>query len=1372
MANIRSVNEIISSFLDLLRLAQPDLDTKPGTVARDLFIDGPANQLALLYDELANISDLQSLRLVTGSDLDKLAKNFGVTRQQANQSSGIALLTFQSIDAPIPILSGDTVTASNGFVFQIVTSTTVTPESSNFYKSVATKNRTHLDFVGITDEYAIEVTVRASTAGSSGNIGKYSLSSTTISGVSNVTNTQAFSGGSNLEGDATFRDRVFSIFNGSSIGTAIGYKNTALSISGVIDAIVIEPGDPLMTRDGTVVTTDNDGNKTIVSEGTGGKVDIIILGNSLQENTDSFIYKDKSNNNDPTSDKNDFVLGQISGDESKTVTKKRIDNIKNGILPTQPINELLEVSGSLSGTNFKPKTTDQYGRVSGNFEIVKDTGAYAGSPWGFDKFKWVSNKISLFEEDRVKGQSNGQDNLVFTDVLEIPKITQNIQIINENSTVSSSDRSIIQLLHYPCTNVTRVVNVNTGERYIVSNQNPDGSGSINSTGRIKITGNTLPMTSDVLQVDYNWVVTYDQYLDYDGRKYTDNTRSVVDSVDWGYSNLIRTEKISFIQDTSNSFYVGKALHPVSSVIYANKVEEIDAQVYKMTSGIYINRLAVDLTILSSETKNISNIKLKNSNVELYNTSSSDGTFYNTADLVNLSIKYTTTIILPTDTAAEENDYVTCFINYANVFVNSSNTSSGSINGFDISIPSDNISTTATSINLFVSYIANITELFSVGTTSLPLSRSGNSYLLNASYGFTAANQNFVIRKENLSVQKNLSNQYYIELSISSTDYLLDAYSVLSIIKLETGVEFWNEQNIGTVTTNITTGNYQLILSGVNSPAIDDKIIVFYNPKELRKFQPFTYSFEPIKTKLNQLQFDLSQNKYYINFGNFAAETNLTFSIVDTNTDISTVSDVDGYITLGPTNDIVYFSSTSNNFSSIYDILNKKILISGSSTKENNNIFDILSYNESTNILTIGNNLTNLTSKQISITRVLDGKELWSSDGYIDNSNKRIYLPSGVNVNGTSDYVYTIIYNSRNLRQSPTKVLSSTSDQVVNPGSITYYGNTLTKGTDIVFTATSTGLQQNMSEAIRKLLGLNSSDQISSSIKLANLVKLEKVTTISPNSNEVLSVLATYDVKNTKIKTNYLFENTLIEDQSLLSTEFVLPSTSNNTINIGDTKNLPKVGDRLRATFYILTSNDSETLSYTRNGILYTNKIFTSIDKVSISSGFRSSQSTRLSTASFNKPITGSRYRAYYDYIAPKINERIVIRYNYNDLINTTTFAIEDNRPINADVLVKQAKQIVVDVTMNIVVTSDYSTSSSIVIQNVKDTIINSISINQLGAVLDASDLINAAYTVDGVDRARITYFNKDGNEGQVLSIQAQKDEYFVAGTVDVSLESR
>ena len=318
-------------------MAQPDLDTKPGTVARDLFVDAPSSQLSILYDELSGVSDKQSLRLVTGSDLDKLAKNYGLIRKQSTPSTGVALMTFASIPTTININQGDIVTASNGLSFTVTVGVAVNPNSLNFYRSVATQYANQLAFASITDQYAVEVTVTATSPGSQGNIGPYALQSVTTAGVSNVTNVNAFQGGTDQETDSSFRNRVLSSFSGASVGTTLGYMNVALSTAGTLDAVVVGPGNPLMTRDGTITTIIN-GVPTIVSEGSGGKVDIYVLGSILTQNSDSFIYQDKSNDNDPASPANNWVLGQLPSNANMTVTQKTSNRYQRRCptFPTSP----------------------------------------------------------------------------------------------------------------------------------------------------------------------------------------------------------------------------------------------------------------------------------------------------------------------------------------------------------------------------------------------------------------------------------------------------------------------------------------------------------------------------------------------------------------------------------------------------------------------------------------------------------------------------------------------------------------------------------------------------------------------------------------------------------------------------------------------------------------------------------------------------------------------------------------------------------------------------------------------------------------------------------------------------------------------------
>ena len=1339
--------------IELLKVLQPQLDTKPGTVARDVFIELPSSQLSLTYDELSNVSNLQSMRSVTGSDLDNLLSNFGLSRRVPSKASGVALFTFKTIPSTIAINKGDSVFSSNGISFVVVNGISVLPSNTNLYRSIATKYQNNLNFLGITDPYAVEVTVQATTPGSSGNISQYGLINTTTPSVSNVTNIFAFNGGSDQEDDASFRNRGLAIFSGTSTGTALGYRNTALTDSNVLDVVIIGPGNPLMTRDGTIVVENTDGTFTIISEGTGNKVDVVILGTVLATYTDSFIYQDKSNNNDPTDTKNIFVLGQIPADANKTINQRRLDDIAAGTLPAQPVQTMLQVTGSGSGSNFVPKSVDEFGRVSGNYELIKDTGAFAGSPFGFDKFHWVSNKISLFEEDRIKSKFNGQDNTTFTDVLEIPQIQQNVLITNENSLVSANDKSIIQLLHVPASNITRVFNVNTGERYTVTNQNLDGTGATNTTGRITISGNTLPSTSDVLQVDYTWIVSFDPYIDYDGKILKNNPRPSDDSIDWDMPNAVRNEIVSFTRSIDGAFYSGSVKHPVSAILSANIFSQANGVVSQVSSGNFAGRLSVVINGLLAPIDTVNNIILQNSNLEVFNTVNADGVVSNTQVIVGITLEFNCTIILPSDTPAIVGEFVSVFFNEKDTFT--VGTSVGNFAANQITIPSSNLGITDAYTDLRTIYLANVQDALTTGIANLPVSRSGNSFNTNSSTGFTNNSVSNIIRRENQTIQLNISSQPIITLNITSTDFILTTDKVITVVDLNSNKEIWNADNVGTVSTDINN-NYVLTFTGFNSPAVGDNVAVFYTVDDIKRSQPFTFDNSLLKLGFQSLQFDPILNHFFVDIQSFTNDT-VSFSIIDPTTGLSVVSG-SGLLTAGTSNAVL--SGGLVNFGNINELLYQQVKIQNSIYPNNNGIYDITAIDVVLNTITLTNRLDNISVNQISIVRLLDNKEIWNSTGTIDLTNNKLILPSGVLAN-VNDKVVILIFVANNLRQAPSRLSITVADQINNAGIITAAGTTLTKIDQVVFTAINDGLTQNISEAIRKTL---SSNTIPSNIGLVRVVKLEKVSTTT--GGLVLSVDHTYDIQGTAIKNSVFYANEMIENDALSNVEFTLPSTINNLANA------PQIGDTLRIACYFVNPSDLESLAFTRNGTLYTNKLFAFIDKLYVSSGF-SSSSVRFIVSYFNQPTTGSRYKVFYDYTAPKQNERIVIQYNYNQLIGNTTFNIENARPINADVLVKAAEQVLVDTTINIVIKSTFTGSAATVKQNVVNKLINAINTNKLGDVLNSSDLITAAQSVSGVERARVLFFNTDNNStgGSVFTIQLQENQYFSAFNVVVNQEA-
>lgn len=1088
MVRVRTANELVLSILDFYRTAIPQLDLKPGQVARDLLVDGQAVQLARLYEELARVQGAQSLLLSLGSELDALASNYGASRKTGSRAGGVALLTFNDIEGDIPIPKNSTFTAANGAAFSNGTAQTVSVVSKNTYRATASKYRAALDFVGIDDEFAVEVSVDASSIGIGGNISRYTLNNTTIPGVSNVTNATSFAGGSAAESDSAFKRRVLGVFSGANTGTATGYKNTVLADPDVVDAIVVGPGATLMTRDGTQVYVAEDGTRTITSDGTGGKVDIYVFGFRLVETIDSTIYLDQSNRDDPTDISNDFVLGQIAADDGKIVSTKRVQNIENLELPQQPVTNILSVTGSSSGSNFVEKSVDSLGRVSGNYELIYDDGVYGGSPWGFDRLRWVDDRIRDLPEDITKGKFNSQDATSFADVTEISTIEQNIQVVNENSQVSSSDRSSIQLSHYPVSAVTRVFNQTTGERYIVSSQNPDG-GDINTTGRITIRGNTLPAVSDILQVDYVWVFDYDANWDYDNRVNSDNIRDAVDSIDWGYSNDIRREEV-----TVGTNGVITVTHAVNAVVDVNTfVEQVNAPVTLIS-----NRIAV---VVDQTVTNVISITDATTGAEYYNTGEDDGSFSGQ------------TIYLPTDTTAV-------------------------------------VSTPAVLVN--VRYNADDRFTSSSGVNG---SFSGNIITLPVQDGYV---DGYVVEVNYLADIRQL---------VPST-----ALSALPVLRNANGFQTDDTTIFG---TQPTTHVYEAVVSPVPNPS------------------------PPI---------------------------------------------------------------------------------------------------------------------------------------------------------------------IRNLRRAPTR-LRMTIAGTVSPGVLTVAGTSVTGVFEGVFTATASGLTHDLSTLIRDSLGLSSVSSIPSGVEVIKLSKFEKV---QVSGAEVIAVEQEYDVFGYEIANNDFAKREALENSNLTRTQIKLPDTLTNS------DNSPVIGDAFRVTFYIGTSDDTENVSYSKSGTLFTQKIFAFVDTISISSGFTSaaSQSATLTVSPQNQPTQGSRYTAFYDYLAPKANERITITYNKNQVIEDNTFAIERTRPIGADVLVKAAQPINVNITLAIVVERGYETSSSVVAQNVVDAVTQALNATALGTTVDESDFINVAYSVGGVDRVRSTRFNVDGEVGRVLSIEAQKNEYIVANDVVVDVEER
>lgn len=1079
MVTIKSFNNIVLDMIEHLRLTQPNLDIKPNSVARDLFVDNQALQVSGLYNVAQQIISIQSIANLNGQDLVNFAANYGITKKTGTKSFGTALLTFRSLSTDISIDAGAVVRSRQNIPFIVISSYVALASQTNALRATATRYRQQLNTAGITDEFALEVSVEAQSFGTAGNISAYSLISHNIPEVNGITNISSFTGGTGLESDSSLRSRVLSVFAGANVGTALGYRSVILSLADAIDALVIEPGDPLMTRDGTVVVTDSSGNKTVSEPGTGGRVDIYVMGENLQNGTDSFVYNDQSGTGDANNTDNDYILGQsdLTSDVTLSLNSRRVNTLSGtDSISNQPVSSISSVSGSISGPNFVEQYSDESGNLYGNYVLVKDTGDAGGSPFGLDKFRWTSNYIALAGESRTKGVYNGIDGFAFTDVLKIPNISQDLQVTNENSSVSSSSRQYVTTKHTPVRTVNRVYNLTTGERYTIVDQNPDSSDELNTSGRIQISGRTLPTSSDVLQVDYVWVYSFDPNADFDNLNPKDNLNKAQDSVDWGHSNYIRDERVVTTLDAYNNLtFVTK--YPISRLLSVNTFETASVVVNSTVSGKSI--------VVPTAVSNVASIRdlTISGSPEVYDTLSGNGNFSNLV------------ITLPSDTIANGGDSV--------------------------------------------SVLYNLNDLLSGIDTSL-----------------------------------SLNNQ----------------------------------------------------------------------------------------------------------------------------------------VTLSP-----------------YDI------VPGGTT---------LSVNYVANLITI------LPQTNVSLLPV-------STDG----------LNSFIGIDGyqpvLNDFSGTAIV--KNVRFAPTRLRVTTSN-IPNQGTFRIVGTTFNKYTGQY--AATVGNTLDMSTLIRKSEGLSSSAAIPSNISVAKVISVEQVQV--DVSGKVTAVDYTFDMTNYSIYNND-WDNLALEDTSLRKTQVELSPTSVNTDNPVTT------GMNLRVTFYYTKTNDSEDLFYSRSGALTTNKVFGHVSSINRISGFQDSSGTisgRLLVNSFNQPIESTSYFVDYNYVAPKENERITINYEYNKLLIDATNSIEGSRPITADVLVKAATKITLDVTASIVVLDSFKNRENTVRQDVADNISATLSASSLGTTIDSSDVVNNAYNVEGLDRITVSKFNKSGVVGTKLSITAQKNEYLAPGTISVTVEGR
>jgi hypothetical protein len=261
----------------------------------------------------------------------------------------------------------------------------------------------------------------------------------------------------------------------------------------------------------------------------------------------------------------------------------------------------------------------------------------------------------------------------------------------------------------------------------------------------------------------------------------------------------------------------------------------------------------------------------------------------------------------------------------------------------------------------------------------------------------------------------------------------------------------------------------------------------------------------------------------------------------------------------------------------------------------------------------------------------------------------------------------------------------------------------------------------------------------------------------------------YDIIGYSINNNIYDYGVCSADSSLGSKRFSVPSTPRNLA-------IPlSSGDKLRVSILVYNEAAVEELYFPGDNMVVSKERFSRIDLVAVTSGFRSasgSLSGTVSIDSFNQPSSNDRYNTDYNFTAPKEGERITISYNTNVVMSNATMAVERVRPITADVLVKEAQELKVNVYGTVVINDNSLNNSNTIVENVSNAVVGLMTSGSLGDVVDLSDITSVVSSTDGVDSVDIYLFNEDGETGRRSFVRALDNQTISAGTVSFEAVSR
>jgi uncharacterized phage protein gp47/JayE len=258
---IKTRAELISDLATAIKGRDQAIATGYGPV-KDILID-PVSQVAReLYLQVKHVFDVQFLKnaeLMSFEELDLLGGSLGIKRKGPIQAVGsVFFFTSNRPTADVVIPSGFPVTTT-AIAGSVAFQSFVTTRATTFFFVSA-----DAFFNPAAGVFEFEVPIRALIPGSSGNAAAGTIRTIQRQqpGVAGCVNKSGTIGGRDTETNTEYARRIRLVLLGTDRGTVNGLRRFGLEDERVIDALVVQSGDPLLTR----------------TESVAGAIDVYILG--------------------------------------------------------------------------------------------------------------------------------------------------------------------------------------------------------------------------------------------------------------------------------------------------------------------------------------------------------------------------------------------------------------------------------------------------------------------------------------------------------------------------------------------------------------------------------------------------------------------------------------------------------------------------------------------------------------------------------------------------------------------------------------------------------------------------------------------------------------------------------------------------------------------------------------------------------------------------------------------------------------------------------------------------------------------------------------------------------------------------------------